>query len=109
MIRINRIITRESLQTSIRDSFIDTTLSILTNIKRVLILIYQYESSSMDSQTPVARDNVTPREREISDPSSMFSRVTEDKEEEERTAPPSSPCHGIHERELARQILKKRS
>ncbi len=56
-------------------------------------------SSSIDSQTPVARDNVTPREqkREISDPSSVFSRVTEEKEEE-RTAPPSSPCHGIHER-----------
>lgn len=59
----------------------------------------------MDSQTPVARDNVTPRELEceISVPSSMFSRVTEQKEEEkeERTAPPSSsPCHGIHRGEL---------
>ncbi len=55
-------------------------------------------SSSIDSQTPVARDNVTPREQEleISDPSSVFSRVTEEKEEEEeRTAPPSSPCHGF--------------
>ncbi len=65
-------------------------------------------SSSIDSQTPVARDNVTPREqeREISDPV-VFSRVTEEKEEEEeRTAPPSSPCHGFT-RELARQILTK--
>lgn len=63
----------------------------------------------MDSQTPVARDNVTLRELEseiiISGPSSVFPRVTEEKEgEEERTAPPSSPCHG---RITARQILKK--
>lgn len=51
----------------------------------------------MESQSPAARE----LECEISDLSSMFSSVTEEKEEEEkdRTAPPS-PCHGIHKGEL---------